>query len=82
MHLSLENVFENEDLFSFDAPGDHTQHIQFSDAENYLMNNENQTRREYPLVLILHSSFDEDTNDFFQLVNRRVLEIRIESLVL
>jgi len=55
-------------LFSFDTLGDHTQHIRFSDAENYLINN-NQTRREYPLVLILHRSIDEDSKDFFQLVN-------------
>jgi hypothetical protein len=53
-------IFANEYLFSFDTPGDHRQHIQFSDAENYLINNNNQTRREYPLVLIVHSASDDD----------------------
>jgi hypothetical protein len=62
----LKDQSVHQEIFSFDTPGDHTQHIRFSDAENYLINN-NQTRREYPLVLILHSSFDEDTKEFFQL---------------
>lgn len=55
-------------LFSFETEGDYVQHIQFSDAENYLINN-NQTRREYPLVLIFHSFIDEDSTEFFQVVN-------------
>jgi len=51
-------------IFSFDTAGDYTQHIKFSDAENHLIKN-NQTRREYPLVLILHSFIDDNREDFF-----------------
>ena len=35
--------------FSFETSGDYVQHVHFSDAENYLIKN-NQTRREYPLA--------------------------------
>lgn len=54
-------------MFSFQTPGDYSQHIEFSNAENYLIN-KNETRREYPLVLIVHSWIDENSKDFFQLV--------------
>jgi hypothetical protein len=55
-------------LFSFDTPGDYKPHIKYPDAENYLIK-KNEMRREYPLVLILHSFIDEMPTEFFQLVN-------------
>ena len=54
-------------MFSFETPGDYVQRIEFSDAENYLLRN-NQIRREYPLVLVVHSLIDDNSTDFFQLV--------------
>ena len=60
--------------FSFEMPGDHTQKIRYSDAENYLMNNTNATRREYPLVLMVHALIGEDSREFFQLVNDRLFK--------
>jgi len=62
----LKNNCVHEEIFNFDTPGDHKQHIQFSDAENHLIN-QNETRREYPLVLILHTFIDENPEEFFQL---------------
>ena len=60
--------------FSFQMPGDHTQEIRYSDAKNYLMNNTNATRREYPLVLMVHALIGEDSREFFQLVKRQTLQ--------
>jgi len=62
----LKNNCVHDEIFYFDNPGDYTKHIQFSDAENYLIN-KNETRREYPFVLLLHSFIDENSKEFFQL---------------
>ena len=59
-------------LNSFDTPGSYYQRIQYENAENHVINNtNNQTRKEYPLVLILHRLIDDDNPvEFFRLVRR------------
>ena len=54
-------------ICSFQSPGDYVQHIQFTDAENSLHENRS-TRREYPLILIVHCLIEDDPNEFFQSV--------------
>lgn len=56
-------------LFSFETSGDYVQHITFNDAENYLTTN-NTARREYPLVVIVHSFIDDNPQDYLQLVKQ------------
>jgi hypothetical protein len=78
------NLDENKNLFvffSFETSGDYTQHIQFTDAENYLTKN-TETRREYPLVLILHSLIEENSQEFFRTVNIFNIESRSHSFFL
>ncbi|CAF2973307.1 unnamed protein product [Rotaria sp. Silwood2] len=62
----LKNHSAHQEIFNFQTAGDYIQHIKFPDAENYLTQN-NDTRREYPLVIIVHSFIDEDSEEFFQL---------------
>ncbi|CAF1231818.1 unnamed protein product [Rotaria magnacalcarata] len=67
----LENRFlkshsAHEEIFSFETCGDYIQHVEFPDAENYLIQN-NQTRRKYPLVIIVHSFASDDRQEFFRL---------------
>ncbi|CAF1291134.1 unnamed protein product [Rotaria sp. Silwood1] len=62
----LKNHCAHQEIFSFQTPGDYIQHVKFSDAENYLTQN-NETRREYPLVIVVHSLIDENSQEFFQL---------------
>ncbi|CAF1036955.1 unnamed protein product [Adineta steineri] len=62
----LKDNCVHQETFNFETSGDYVQRIEFSDAENYLINN-NETRREYPLVLIVHSLITENSEEFFQL---------------
>ncbi|UJR36898.1 hypothetical protein I4U23_029611 [Adineta vaga] len=62
----LQDHSIHQQTINFDTPGDYVQRIEFSDADNYVIKN-NQIRRDYPLVLILHSFIDENSNEFFRL---------------
>ncbi|CAF1318608.1 unnamed protein product [Rotaria sordida] len=62
----LKNHSAHQEIFNFETTGDYIQCAKFSDAENYLIQN-NTTRREYPLVIVVHSFIDENSQEFFQL---------------
>jgi hypothetical protein len=57
-------------MSSFECSGDYVQHMQFSDGETYL-NGTSAQRRQYPLILVLHSTIENDSSEFFRLVNSR-----------
>ncbi|CAF3301527.1 unnamed protein product [Rotaria socialis] len=62
----LKNHSAHEEIFSFETCGDYVQRVKFPGAENYLIQN-NQTRRKYPLVIIVHSFASDDRQEFFRL---------------